>query len=190
MHVKLNVILRPVLCTCRQEDEELEEGELEDDGGEAEEEEMGEGISTTARGGEGGVEAGGGEAGEGAGERPRRSKERHGSSDTDDERSHRRKRKRKKEKEREREKRRAKKKRRSKHKVRSLIECQCFHLFASVSPYFCYFYFSKSLSKEISVPFSVTHPLMMTSRTSAMILTTVLVRRENTENTVHSTRPL
>lgn len=103
---------------CRQKDEELEEGELEDDGGDVEEEEMGEGISSTVRGGEGGDEAGGGEAGDGVGERPHRSKERRGSSDTDDERSHRRKRKRKKEKEREREKRRAKKKRRSKHKVR------------------------------------------------------------------------
>lgn len=111
-----------VLCACRQEEGELEEGELEDDGGDVEEEEMGEGISSTVRGGEGGDETGGGEAGEGAGERPRRSKEHHGSSETDDERSHRRKRKRKKEKEREREKRRAKKKRRSKHKVRLLIK--------------------------------------------------------------------
>lgn len=111
-----------LLCACRQEDEELEEGELEDDGGEVAEVEIGEGISTTLRGGDGGDEAGGGgEAGEGAGERPRRSKERHGSSETDEERSHRRKRKRKKEKEREREKRRAKKKRRSKHKVRSIV---------------------------------------------------------------------
>lgn len=120
---------------CRQEDEELEEGELEDDGGEVEEEEMGEGISSTVRGSEGGDETGGGEAGEGGGERPRRSKERHGSSDTDDDRSHRRKRKRKKEKEREREKRRAKKKRRSKHKVRLLkeIERKYFYLFSSIS---------------------------------------------------------
>uniref|UniRef100_A0A3Q3DHM2 Zinc finger CCCH-type containing 4 n=1 Tax=Hippocampus comes TaxID=109280 RepID=A0A3Q3DHM2_HIPCM len=78
-----------MLCAHRPEDGELEEGELEDDGGEAE-------MGGDASGGGGGV--------------------RHASSNSDEERSHRRKRKRKKEREREREKRRIKKKRKSKHK--------------------------------------------------------------------------
>ncbi|XP_019748254.1 zinc finger CCCH domain-containing protein 4 isoform X1 [Hippocampus comes] len=109
-----------LLTDERPEDGELEEGELEDDGGEAE-------MGGDASGGGGGVaemgeEAGGGDgsaagdAGGGGGERPPRSRERHASSNSDEERSHRRKRKRKKEREREREKRRIKKKRKSKHK--------------------------------------------------------------------------
>lgn len=118
------VTLHCVLCTCRPEDGELEEGELEDDGGDVEEEEMGECTSALGGGADGGDEAGGGgeAGGEGAGERPRRSKERHASTESDDERAHRRKRKRKKEKEREREKRRSKKKRKSKHKVKMLTD--------------------------------------------------------------------
>lgn len=115
-----------ILYIYRPEDGELEEGELEDDGGDVEEEEMGEGTSAAGGGADGGDEAGGGveAGGEGTGERPRRSKERHGSSNSDDERAHRRKRKRKKEKEREREKRRSKKKRKSKHKVRTLAAAE------------------------------------------------------------------
>ncbi|XP_053279458.1 zinc finger CCCH domain-containing protein 4 isoform X3 [Pleuronectes platessa] len=114
-----------LLTDERPEDGELEEGELEDDGGEVEVEEIGGGASTAAAAaaagggvGDGGDEAGGGgePGGEGAVEKPRGSKERHASSESDEERSHRRKRKRKKEREREREKRRAKKKRKSKHK--------------------------------------------------------------------------
>lgn len=111
-------LLMSFLCIHRREDGELEEGELEDDGGDVEEEEMGEGMSAAVVGADRADDAGGGgEAGEGLGERPRRSKERHQSSNSDEERAYRRKRKRKKEKEREREKRRAKKKRKSKHKV-------------------------------------------------------------------------
>lgn len=107
-----------IVCAHRREDGELEEGELEDDGGDVEEEEMGEGMSAAVGGADRADDTGGGgDAGEGLGERPRRSKERHPSSNSDDERAYRRKRKRKKEKEREREKRRAKKKRKSKHKV-------------------------------------------------------------------------
>lgn len=79
----------------RQEDGELEEGELEDDGGEAEMP-SGEGADPQ--------------------DKPRQSKEHH-ASESDEEKSHRRKRKRKREREREKEKRRAKKKRKSKHKV-------------------------------------------------------------------------
>lgn len=113
-------LLMSIVCMHRREDGELEEGELEDDGGDVEEEEMGEGMSAPVGGADRGDDTGGGgggEAGEGLGERPRRSKERHPSSNSDEERAYRRKRKRKKEKEREREKRRAKKKRKSKHKV-------------------------------------------------------------------------
>lgn len=107
-----------IVCSHRREDGELEEGELEDDGGDVEEEEMGEGMSSVVGGADRADDTGGGgDAGEGLGERPRRSKERHPSSNSDEERTYRRKRKRKKEKEREREKRRAKKKRKSKHKV-------------------------------------------------------------------------
>ncbi|XP_034460943.1 zinc finger CCCH domain-containing protein 4 isoform X1 [Hippoglossus hippoglossus] len=110
-----------LLTDERPEDGELEEGELEDDGGEVEVEDIGGGAPAAAGGGgggDGGDEAGGGgeAGGEGAVEKPRQSKERHASSESDEERSHRRKRKRKKEREREREKRRAKKKRKSKHK--------------------------------------------------------------------------
>ncbi|XP_034024554.1 zinc finger CCCH domain-containing protein 4 isoform X2 [Thalassophryne amazonica] len=101
----------------RPEDGELEEGELEDDGGEMEVKEEGTCAAEAGVGGDGGDEAVEGEAGgDGPGEKPQRGKDRHASSESDDERSHRRKRKRKKEREREREKRRAKKKRKSKHK--------------------------------------------------------------------------
>lgn len=111
-------LLMSIVYLHRREDGELEEGELEDDGGDVEEEEMGEGIPAAIGGADRADDTGGGgEAGEGLGERPRRSKERHPSSNSEDERAYRRKRKRKKEKEREREKRRAKKKRKSKHKV-------------------------------------------------------------------------
>ncbi|RXM30736.1 Zinc finger CCCH domain-containing protein 4 [Acipenser ruthenus] len=79
-------------CICR-EDHELEEGELEDDGGEVESPKAGE--PQEKAGGRG------------------RERERHGSGSEDD-KSHRRKRKRRKE--REKEKRRAKKRRKSKHK--------------------------------------------------------------------------
>lgn len=84
----------------RQEDGELEEGELEDDGGEAEVP-SGEGADPQ--------------------DKPRHSKERH-ASESDDEKSHRRRRKRKREREREKEKRRAKKKRKSKHKVSVCVD--------------------------------------------------------------------
>uniref|UniRef100_A0AAY5KLU9 C3H1-type domain-containing protein n=1 Tax=Esox lucius TaxID=8010 RepID=A0AAY5KLU9_ESOLU len=100
----------------RREDGELEEGELEDDGGEVEEAE-----EPNARGG-GGVEEGGEaegvvKAAEAAPpEKTHRSKERHASV-SDDEKARRHKRKRRKEREREKEKRRAKKRRKSKHKV-------------------------------------------------------------------------
>lgn len=83
----------------RKEDEELEEGELEDDGGDVE--------MPSAEGQE-------------PEEKPSRVKERHG-SESDDEKAHRRKKKRKKERDRERErekeKRRSRKRRKSKHKV-------------------------------------------------------------------------
>lgn len=81
----------------RPEDEELEEGELEDDGGDVE-------MPSTE--------------GQEPEEKPSRGKERHG-SESDDEKAHRRKKKRKKERDREREKekRRSRKRRRSKHKV-------------------------------------------------------------------------
>lgn len=83
----------------RREDEELEEGELEDDGGDVE-------MPSTE--------------GQEPEEKPVRVKERHG-SESDEEKAHRRKKKRKKERdrdrEREKEKRRSRKRRRSKHKV-------------------------------------------------------------------------
>lgn len=81
----------------RQEDEELEEGELEDDGGDVE-------MPSTE--------------GQEPEEKSSRAKERHG-SESDEEKAHRRKKKRKKERDREREKekRRSRKRRRSKHKV-------------------------------------------------------------------------
>lgn len=117
--------------------------------------------------------------GEVTGERPRRSKERHASSDSDDERAHRRKRKRKKEREREREKRRAKKKRKSKHKVR---------MFGNIE---------KENSEYLSLSFvsiflcslftSVMRPPTMTTLITAMTLTTVPVRRGSIESTVPST---
>lgn len=79
-----------VLCLSR-EDGELEEGELEDDGGEEP-----HGVSESR-------------------ERSRKEKNEKHHSDSDDEKPHRRKRKRRKE--REKEKRRSKKKRKSRHKV-------------------------------------------------------------------------
>ncbi|KAL0972970.1 hypothetical protein UPYG_G00197150 [Umbra pygmaea] len=106
-----------LLTDERGEEGELEEGELEDDGGEVEEVE-----EPSAREGAG---AGGEEGGEVEGvvaaaepapqEKTHRSKERHASV-SDDEKARRHKRKRRKEREREKEKRRAKKRRKSKHK--------------------------------------------------------------------------
>ncbi|XP_033881865.3 zinc finger CCCH domain-containing protein 4-like [Acipenser ruthenus] len=84
-----------VLTDESREHQELEEGELEDDGGEVESPKAGEPQEKT--GGRG------------------RERERHGSGSEDD-KSHRRKRKRRKEREKEKEKRRAKKRRKSKHK--------------------------------------------------------------------------
>lgn len=88
----------------RREDEELEEGELEDDGGDVE-------MPSTE--------------GQEPEEKPSRAKERHG-SESDEEKAHRRKKKRKKERdrdrEREKEKRRSRKRRRSKHKVCMFVD--------------------------------------------------------------------
>lgn len=155
---------------------------------------MGGGASAAGGGEDGGDEAGGGGevGGEGPGERPPRSRERHASSDSDDERAHRRKRKRKKEREREREKRRAKKKRKSKHKVIMLgnvglnIPIQlsapdCLHLKHTNLLSFLY------ISHCSSIFSSVMHPLMMTTLTTVMTLTTAPVRRGSIESTVPST---
>lgn len=164
------------LFIYRAEDGELEEGELEDDGGEMEEEEMA-GVSAVGPGGDG-EEVGGGEGGhEGSAERPRRSRERHASSDSDDERAHRRKRKRKKE--REREKRRSKKKRKSRHKVRIVVNAEV------KTPLFS----GLKISTLTFVPFSlsVMRPRMMTTQTTVRSLTTVPVRKGSIESTAPST---
>ncbi|XP_036818054.1 zinc finger CCCH domain-containing protein 4 isoform X3 [Oncorhynchus mykiss] len=103
-----------LLTDERREDGELEEGELEDDGGEVEVAEE----PSTGGGGEDGAAGEESTAAEAAPpEKIHRSKERHASGDEkDDEKARRHKRKRKKEREREKEKRRAKKRRKSKHK--------------------------------------------------------------------------
>lgn len=101
---------------CRREDEELEEGELEDDGGDVEMPPSTEGQEPE--------------------EKPGRVKERHG-SESDEEKAHRRKKKRKKERdrdrEREKEKRRARKRRRSKHKVCERVHERFIYFFCSMA---------------------------------------------------------